>query len=92
MFWQKKSGGGERVVIFFASDLHGSNVCFKKFINGAKFYGANVLTMGGDLTGKAVIPISKQSDGKYLAVQMGEPVTLESEAKKMTNAWSRPAP
>lgn len=81
MFWQKKSGTGERVVIFFASDLHGSNVCFKKFINGAKFYGANVLIMGGDLTGKAVIPISKQSDGKYLAVQMGEPVTLESEAE-----------
>jgi len=55
MFWKKRKieSSGDRMVIFFASDLHGSNVCFKKFINGAKFYGANVLIMGGDMTGKA---------------------------------------
>ena len=58
MFWNKKKGR-DKTVIFFASDLHGSNVCFKKFVNGAKFYGANVLIMGGDMTGKAVIPICR---------------------------------
>lgn len=76
MFWKKKSAGGDKTVIFFASDLHGSDVCFKKFINGAKFYGANVLVLGGDLTGKAVIPITEQADGTFTGFRMGELVTL----------------
>ena len=33
MFWNKKNKSTEdKVVIFFASDLHGSEVCFKKFV------------------------------------------------------------
>ena len=66
MFWRKKGkdANGE-VKMFFASDLHGSNVCFKKFVNSAKFYGVDVLVLGGDLTGKAVIPIAEQEDGTF---------------------------
>ena len=46
-FGKKRAGkGGKRVTIFFASDLHGSTVCFRKFINGARFYGADVLVLG----------------------------------------------
>jgi len=47
VFWRKKGkdANGE-VKMFFASDLHGSNVCFKKFINSAKFYSADVLVLG----------------------------------------------
>jgi Icc-related predicted phosphoesterase len=83
MFWNKKKSTekGEKQVLFFASDLHGSNVCFKKFVNGAKFYGADALIMGGDATGKAIIPICKQSDGTHLAYQTGGEVTLESRAE-----------
>ena len=76
MFWKKKTKNTDKTVIFFASDLHGSNVCFKKFVNAAKFYGANALIMGGDLTGKAVIPITEQKDGSYIGFQAGEPVAL----------------
>lgn len=43
--------------IFFASDIHGSEVCWRKFINAARFYHANILILGGDLTGKALVPI-----------------------------------
>jgi Icc-related predicted phosphoesterase len=79
MFWKKKSGDdGGKVVIFFASDLHGSNVCFKKFINAAEFYKANVLVMGGDMTGKAVLPICEQADGTHLAFSSGATTTLKS--------------
>ena len=79
MFWNKKKGSaGEDLVIFFASDLHGSAVCFKKFVNGAKFYGANLLVMGGDLTGKAVIPITEQTDGTFKSFQTGAEVTIDS--------------
>ncbi|MGH6932409.1 MAG: metallophosphoesterase family protein [Dongiaceae bacterium] len=81
MFWKKKSGngGGEKVVIFFASDLHGSNVCFKKFVNAVQFYGANVLVLGGDMTGKAVMPIAEQPDGSHLAFQAGSTVALNGK-------------
>jgi len=68
-------------VIFFASDLHGSTVCFKKFISAAQFYGANVLVMGGDMTGKAVMPIAEQPDGGYLAFSAGATTELGSQAE-----------
>ena len=83
MFWKKKAAGGsdEKLVIFFASDLHGSNVCFKKLINATQFYGANVLIMGGDMTGKAVMPICEQTDGSHLAFQSGSTTRLTSQAE-----------
>ncbi len=81
MFWKKKKNGGEKLTIFFATDLHGSAVCFKKFINGAKFYGANALIMGGDLTGKAVVPITEQPDGTFKGFQSGKTVTLRTRAE-----------
>ena len=37
--------------LFFATDIHGSDVCWKKFINSAKFFDCQVLVMGGDMTG-----------------------------------------
>jgi Icc-related predicted phosphoesterase len=43
--------------IFFVSDIHGSVKCFRKLVNAGKFYGADVLIMGGDLVGKQLIPI-----------------------------------
>ena len=51
-----------------------------KFINSAKFYGANVLILGGDITGKALIPIVRDGhNSRYRATFLGERVTLESE-------------
>ncbi len=80
MFWKKeKKNRGDKLTIFFASDLHGSAVCFKKFVHGAQFYGANVLIMGGDLTGKAVIPITEQPDGSFTGFQTGQMVTLNNQ-------------
>lgn len=43
--------------IFFATDIHGSDRCWRKFINGAKFYDAKILILGGDISGKVVVPI-----------------------------------
>jgi uncharacterized protein len=44
--------------MFFATDIHGSDVCWRKFVNAGKFYGARVLIMGGDLMGKMLVPIT----------------------------------
>ena len=74
----RKRASPDDLVIFFATDVHGSNICFKKFVNAAKFYGANVLILGGDVTGKMVVPIAEQSDGQHLASFAGKDVRLES--------------
>lgn len=57
----RKRASADDLVIFFATDIHGSNVCWKKFVNAGKFYGANVLVLGGDVTGKMVVP-TEQDD------------------------------
>jgi uncharacterized protein len=43
--------------LFFVSDIHGSETCFRKLVNAGKFYGVDVLIMGGDLAGKELVPI-----------------------------------
>lgn len=58
--------------IFYAGDVHGSRVCWKKFVNAAAHYPAEVLIMGGDLTGKALVPIVREGDGSYSALVIGE--------------------
>ena len=50
---------------FFVTDVHGSDLAFRKFVNAGKFYGANILILGGDITGKMIVPIVKQNDGSY---------------------------
>jgi len=43
--------------LFFATDVHGSDICWKKFISAGKFYKAEIIIPGGDMTGKAIVPI-----------------------------------
>jgi uncharacterized protein len=52
--------------LFFVSDLHGSNKCFRKFVNSWKTYKANALILGGDITGKIIVPIRRRQDGSYV--------------------------
>ena len=58
--------------LFYAGDVHGSRLCWKKFVNAAAHYPADALVMGGDLTGKALVPIVRQGDGSYRAWVIGE--------------------
>jgi Icc-related predicted phosphoesterase len=51
--------------IFFATDIHGSERCFRKFLNAGAFYKCDVLLMGGDMTGKMLLPVITQDDGTY---------------------------
>ena len=64
--------------IFFATDIHGSTVCWKKFVNAADFYSADVLILGGDTTGKAIMPIVDRGD-RYTYTRQGETHELNSE-------------
>jgi Icc-related predicted phosphoesterase len=62
---------GREVRIFFATDIHGSDRCFRKFINAGKFYQADVLIMGGDVTGKMLVPIVAETGGRFVAEVFG---------------------
>jgi hypothetical protein len=57
------------VRIFFATDIHGSEVCWRKFLNAGKFHKADVLIMGGDMTGKAMVPIVQANGGWEVTLQ-----------------------
>ena len=50
--------------LYFATDVHGSETCWRKFLNAAQHYKADVLVLGGDMTGKALVPIIDDGDGK----------------------------
>lgn len=64
---------------FYASDIHGSDMLWRKFINAAAFYGVEVLIMGGDIAGKAVIPIVRRNDSYYSPGFAGERAFSEDE-------------
>ena len=65
--------------LFFATDLHGSEVSFRKFVNAGKFYEADVLILGGDVAGKLLIPIV-QEGGQYRARLHGQTHAMSTEA------------
>jgi Icc-related predicted phosphoesterase len=57
------------VKLFYTTDLHGSEVCWRKFLNAAAYYKADVLICGGDMTGKAMIPLVDEGDHYAFALQ-----------------------
>jgi uncharacterized protein len=66
--------------VYFATDIHGSEVCWRKFLNAGRFYGADTLIMGGDVSGKAVVPVVCLPGGGYLVRQFsGDKVLAPAE-------------
>lgn len=66
--------------IFFAVDIHGSTMCFKKFVKALEVYGADVGVLGGDLSGKFVVPIVMKEDGTYVYKYLGEKVETKDRS------------
>lgn len=71
--------------IFYTTDIHGSEKCFKKFVNAGKFYSADIIIFGGDITGKLIIPIIGQSRGTYQTEFMGriEKASTDEELRQL---------
>ena len=63
--------------MFFATDIHGSEICWKKFLNAAAFYKADLVVLGGDVTGKIMVPIVAYP-GHWEVTVRGERLRLES--------------
>jgi Icc-related predicted phosphoesterase len=67
--------------LFYATDVHGSEICWKKFISGGKFYEVDTLILGGDMTGKAIVPIIAQGNNKYKVTLLEQASLLEGQAE-----------
>jgi uncharacterized protein len=65
--------------IFFATDVHGSEVCWKKFLNAGKHYEADVVILGGDMTGKALVPVVDEGNGRWHATLLENRQALDGE-------------
>jgi len=63
--------------IFFATDIHGSEVCWRKFLNSAAFYKADLVVLGGDVTGKAMVPVTSHN-GYWQVTVRGQSHRLET--------------
>jgi uncharacterized protein len=65
--------------IFFTTDVHASDRCFRKFLNAAKVYKADCLVLGGDISGKVMVPIVEGPSGRYTFSLFGKEVTAPAE-------------
>jgi uncharacterized protein len=65
--------------IYFATDIHGSEVCLRKFLNAGKFYGCDTIIMGGDITGKMIVPIVDRGQGVHSATLYGRQLEVTED-------------
>ncbi len=63
--------------LYYATDVHGSEICWKKFISAGKFYEVDTLILGGDMTGKAIVPIIAQGNDKYKVTLLEQETILD---------------
>jgi Icc-related predicted phosphoesterase len=83
----KRRHEDESLTLYYASDIHGSDLLWRKFLGASAFYGADVAIMGGDLLGKAVVPIERRDDGRYALTFLGaERVIGEEELAETESA------
>jgi uncharacterized protein len=65
--------------LFFATDVHGSEICWRKFLNSGQHYTADVIVLGGDMTGKALVPVIDDGDGRWHATLLENRSELNGE-------------
>lgn len=65
--------------IYYTSDLHGSEKCWRKFLATPKYYQADVIIIGGDITGKFIVPIIQLPKGHYEVTYMGNKRQIKKE-------------
>jgi Icc-related predicted phosphoesterase len=85
IFRREKGPGGAVTQLYYASDIHGSEVLWRKFLNAAAAYRASVLVMGGDVTGKVVVPLVQRDDGFHVELFGVRQVVAAEDLDEMEN-------
>jgi hypothetical protein len=62
---------GKAIKIFIVTDVHGSNLCYRKFLNALKVYNVDVGILLGDLTGKVLVPLVEKAGSGWETTLMG---------------------
>jgi len=75
--------------VYYATDIHGSEVCWRKFLNAGRFYKADVVILGGDITGKAVVPVVAAAGGGYRVRQFSGERVLDADELAATETRIR---
>jgi len=72
------------------SDLHAANRTYRKLLNAIKMnvYETHVVLIAGDLTGKAIVPIIAQGNGRYAATFLDQDYLVETETERQNLANS----
>lgn len=94
MSWLRRKQNGKKASgtrVFFATDIHGSEVCFRKFLNSRTFYEVDVLILGGDIIGKSLIPIVKDPAGWQATWRGRQLADLDKPAREELQAAIRRA-
>jgi uncharacterized protein len=71
--------GGSETRLFFCTDLHGSEICLRKLLAAEQAYSASTLIMGGDCTGKQLVPIEITDVGELRSQWSGETSVFADE-------------
>jgi uncharacterized protein len=74
----RRQSQADAFTLYYASDLHGATRVWRKFLGAGKFYKADALVMGGDLAGKAIVPIELEESGRFSAEFLGDHYTGSS--------------
>ncbi len=94
--FRRKSEPSKLTRILYGSDFHGSEAVFRKFLSAALQYKADALIVGGDVTGKAMVPIVHQGNGVYVGHLFGRreeaatPEALEKFKRTVSNVGFYP--
>jgi Icc-related predicted phosphoesterase len=75
--------------VYYATDIHGSEVCWRKFLNAGRFYNADVVILGGDITGKAVVPVVAAAGGGHRVRQFSGDRVLDADELAATETRIR---
>src|SRR5579871_5778039 len=65
--------------LLFTTDVHGSDPVWQKFVRGSQFYKANVLILGGDITGKNVVSVCENPDGTFSTEFQGQKYNFKNK-------------
>jgi Icc-related predicted phosphoesterase len=69
------------LLLAYAADMHGSERVWRKFVNGAKYFGTDVLILGGDITGKILVPVVEEKPGVHRARVFGKVETAKGQRR-----------
>jgi Icc-related predicted phosphoesterase len=67
----------KKTKLFFATDVHGSEMCFRKFLNAGLAYRPDVMVLGGDIAGKAVQAVESLGGRRFTTTFRGHRYDIE---------------